>query len=270
MLRRGGRKFMRAFEDNFPFRHPLRIRRLSACHYGRSGTNSNPNMGYCHTHGSYSGDGCSECRDAEELAAADRAEMLEKLAEAAEAQSEAHEQLAYAINNPGKYACPYCKLRTLLSGASRCPRCQKDVEPAFWVTVLDREEKARQRNEKERQHYEEEQRRRNLERMHSERDAKRRSVCWSFMVFYFGYLLPVLCVWSIVLCGQVHIVENPRENAITIGNAVGIFIPILNWMALVAELFSHTHLVLPWLVLWTAAAIGGLFLRLRPVYGSSR
>jgi len=53
-------------------------------------------------------------------------------------------------NDIGDYVCPACRLKTLLNGASRCPCCQKDIEPSFWEKVRQEEEIERVRQERER------------------------------------------------------------------------------------------------------------------------
>lgn len=100
-------------------------------------------MGYCHIHGKHSNydGGCPDCRAAEDQAADDRSETLEKLDEL----TETHRDLADAINNPGNYFCPHCKFRTLLDEASCCPKCRKDIQPEYWNSVRKREEENRKR-----------------------------------------------------------------------------------------------------------------------------
>lgn len=92
-----------------------------------------------HEEDRHDGDGCSDCRDAEELAASDRTELIEQLAKS---RTRSTEDLAFAtaflannISNPGDYICPYCKFKTLKEEASCCPRCQKNIENNYWDSI---------------------------------------------------------------------------------------------------------------------------------------
>ena len=198
-------------------------------------------MGYCHIHGKhYYDDGCPRCRAAEEQAESDRSDTLEKLDDLRKAQRHA----ADAINNPGDYACPYCKLRTLLKDASCCPKCQKDIGSDYWDRVRYHEEMERQRAEGERQRDAEEWRRGAAERKDAEQRDAKRSRRRDLAKFYFGYALPLLSMGSGMLVAGGEALE-PR-------NFWPVFVPALNWALMVALLFSKdARLLAPWLVLWT-------------------
>lgn len=121
-------------------------------------------MGYCHTHGSYSGDsGCWDCQKAEERAseaAAELTKQLEQTREDARENAERAEEAAreradqaeetaweraHLVNNPGDYQCPYCLMTSLKKPARRCPRCQHDIESGYWDRVNAREAEAGRR-----------------------------------------------------------------------------------------------------------------------------
>lgn len=142
-------------------------------------------MGYCSIHGEYHDrlfkTGCPSCQEAQEKAenarestAALSAESAASNAEIAASNANIEDALSTLIadtregiarkeesdarviealreiNNPGEYHCPACRLKTLMQGASRCPRCQKDIEPSFWEEIRRQEEIERARRERER------------------------------------------------------------------------------------------------------------------------
>ena len=193
-------------------------------------------MGYCHIHGKYDGDGCSDCRDAEEQAASDREEMLRELDELRESQNE----LAYATNNPGDYHCPHCRLRSLKRSASRCPKCHGGIDSQYWENVKRVEEEARRAQEEVQRVKEEEWRRGEPERRQNqireaeakaekERAASRRR----FITIYFGYLLPTLAL----LIPMLSDLSNVKDLD-TLFTVVCLFIPILNWVMLLGVLYK--------------------------------
>jgi uncharacterized Zn finger protein (UPF0148 family) len=55
----------------------------------------------------------------------------------------------------GDYTCPACRLKTLIKEATRCPCCQKDIEPSFWEEIRRQEEIERVRQEHEKAEQEE-------------------------------------------------------------------------------------------------------------------
>lgn len=118
-------------------------------------------MGHCPIHGEYSRPehwGCPECQAAQESAEATNAnieEALSALIEEAREKAESEREAAAkreendarviaelrAINKPrGEYACPACKLVSLIRGATRCPECHVDIETAFWEGIRRQEE----------------------------------------------------------------------------------------------------------------------------------
>jgi uncharacterized Zn finger protein (UPF0148 family) len=113
-------------------------------------------MGYCHIHGEYIGSaefGCPKCQEAqgntEEALSAIVSGTLAGLARQEKSDAKVIAAL-HEINNPGEYQCPACRLKTLITGASRCPRCQKDIEHSFWEAIWRQEEIERARQERER------------------------------------------------------------------------------------------------------------------------
>ena len=62
----------------------------------------------------------------------------------AEKNREAVEHAAYLENNPGDYQCPSCKMISLKSDASRCPKCQANVSSSFWSNIWESERLARE------------------------------------------------------------------------------------------------------------------------------
>ncbi len=195
-------------------------------------------MGYCHVHGKYDGDGCSDCRDAEEQAASDREEMLRELDELRESQDE----LAYATNNPGDYHCPYCRLRSLKRSASRCPKCHGEIDSQYWENVRRVEEEARRAQEEAQRVKEEEWRRGEPERRQNqireaeakaekERAANRRL----FITIYFGWLFPLLTALGASLMDPM---DPQAQTWQVLEVAFCMSIPILNWVVLLLSFFK--------------------------------
>ena len=180
-------------------------------------------MGYCRIHGSYDGDGCSDCQEALEAAASDRQEMLEQLEELRGSQ----EELAYAINNPGDYACPHCCLRSLKLLAKRCPKCHGTIDHDYWEPILQAEEDARRarkvEEEKRKIREAEEARSRTAREQAAARRKPFRQLAYFVIVLYWGYLWPVL---TLTHCGAL-MDEKMRELTFT---------PVLNFFGFAAFL----------------------------------
>ena len=164
---------------------------------------------YCHIHGEYYGQGCPSCRDDQEKA---ESRATERFYEAQEEAERRAEEAAYQFANPGDYTCPFCRFKTLLMDASRCPKCHGIVPESYWVEVEARR-KARAARESERRAAEEARKAREREewiRREPERRAtaaaqaakdaaekaaeastrKRRRWGWAIILFAFFVVLP--------------------------------------------------------------------------------
>lgn len=153
-----------------------------------------------------------------------------------ESHLETQEELAYAINNPGDYACPHCRLRTLLANASRCPRCHGEIESDYWEATYRREREERRIREEAERCAQEERRQNEEQRRLIEQVAKQQANAKSFAGFYFGYLLPILSLGTTALIGTVL---NPKDFSFG-GLVMWIIIclvPALNWLFTVGVIF---------------------------------
>lgn len=188
-------------------------------------------MGRCRIHGEYYGDYCSECREAAERAELDREEMIEKLVELKEAGEEAQSNLAYAINNPGEYGCPHCKLLALKMEASRCPRCHGVIDPGFWPPIRKRNEERLKEIEERRQIQLEQSRGAALaQSVAAAAQAKRRATT-RFLKIYWGYLIPVLTFLTVIFVAlPLDVVALPLD----VQETVTALIPGVNWLFILA------------------------------------
>lgn len=170
--------------------------------------------GSCPIHGVYFESflqaGCPQCREAEEQAETGRAKIQEEISrlndslqasrEAGESEREASEarilSALYAVNNPGDYQCPSCKLRTLLMDAERCPRCQKDVKHGYWDDIRERER--RRAEEQKRERIEREARELVAAKAQAEQE-KGENTNYAMLAILFA----AFCIWACLVCWQV-------------------------------------------------------------------
>lgn len=168
-----------------------------------------------------------------------REERLEQLRENAERVTE-------AWINPGDYDCPECRYRTLKNRASRCPKCQANIGTEYWnrVDEINKEEVERKKAAAKvaQEKWEREAPARAMAaRDAAEKEARAAAIDKSkeFLAFFYGYMLPILCVLSgklIIAGGSEAFVQEVQKD---IFGTLLIFVPILNWLLTLILLFSH-------------------------------
>ena len=172
---------------------------------------------YCQIHGEYRGQGCADCRRDREEAESHAAERFYEAQEEADRRTE---DAAYEFANPGDYTCPFCRFKTLLMNASRCPKCHGVVSDSYWAEVEARNkakaaraaerraaEEARKAQEREEWNRKEPERRAAAAAQAAKEAAeasnrKRRKLGWG-----------ILSVFSIVvLSGVIYVATKPQPS----------------------------------------------------------
>ena len=225
------------------------------------GNENQKNMGYCKEHGKFDSDTCHGCIDARRQEADDRAEANERLVEANERlerlldSTPSAADIAHKINNPGDYQCPRCLLYTLKLNALTCPICHKDVPVDYWPPI--REEVARQKKANEKAAKIEAEARAKRDRIQAEADAEAREQAAQvaareaeerrlirkrvlFGKIYFGYLVPILTVVSLLVWAR--FTTGP---SLTVGADICLYlVPGLNWLIVLAGSLSTDAMVM--------------------------
>jgi len=205
---------------------------------------------------------CIRCGDQSAIYKCQTCESIEReRQEDAEREERAHEEhleqlrenayraerAAYERMNPGQYDCPACLYRTLKRRATRCPTCQASIPSEYWSQV-DAKEKA-EKEEWERgapasatRAAEEVKRARLAAELQERENAKQRAgdlghaACYTFFTVYYGYLLPVVCVFTgVILAGGFKTLFLLLRTS----QAWLLLVPALNWLvALVLLVFG--------------------------------
>ena len=169
--------------------------------------------------------------------ASEREAMVEELQQLRESTVQAQEDLAYAINNPGQYHCPHCKLRSLLREATRCPRCHGTIDEDYWPPVLRREQERLEEQQRiagnQRKAAEELERKSCDAEAERQRRFKHEELFFRFLLLYFLYLFPIVWFYSVIF--KIPGVEVPTSPA---DAKTWIFIPAINWLVILSFVVS--------------------------------
>lgn len=202
-------------------------------------------MSYCHIHGR-SGDhedGCPLCRDAQERAESDLAEVI---------------ALLKAIRNPGDYECPHCGRIALKKQFSRCGHCQGVVEQSYWQIIEAREQAAAKDAQEAHLRHAKEMEIWRLERQRAARHQwKRESLIRTYSRFYL-YFLPGISLLTALLVGLAS--PGPGNRVANYGCFVALaVIPVANWVICLGSIFERTPVRGAFVAIFLVWAIGGAF-----------
>ena len=212
-----------------------------------------------------------------------QAERLEQSRENAERARENAERVAEARANPGDYDCPACRYRTLRYCASRCPKCQANVDNEYWLRVIAKEKaakakweseapararKAREDAEKAREDAE---RREKKAREDAERaaraiaTARHGDLSYMFAVWYFIYFLPILCYITqlYIFLGSIDAILRALDRSIfMVLELLFLLVPFANWLLVLIGLSypNAQPVILECLLCWAAAGVAFTYL----------